>query len=157
MTEINTNPTPAPSNPPNPTTAEQDWTSMSLGGTGYELPPSQVKSYTPPTDIMQRIYDAVALAVKVRLQSGSQTVAVAAPGSVGNGGAGIVGTLSNTTLTGGTTPAVTGLIKVYDGNASGTLLWAGTLAAGEVKPLNLPVSTGIYVSIASGSIAVSYS
>ncbi len=65
---------------------------------------------------------------------------------------GSLGTLINA---GGST---SGQITIYDStSASGSIIWAGTLVAGQVLPLGLPCLTGITIVTASvGTIAVSY-
>lgn len=83
--------------------------------------------------------------------SGMQNTAITASAEV-KASAGVVGTLINTGSA--TSPVIT----VYDNTAAnGTVIWAGTLTAGQVLPLGIPCGTGIYVSLAAaGTITVSY-
>lgn len=65
---------------------------------------------------------------------------------------GVIGTISNGSN------AVTGIITVYDNTtATGKLIWAGTLAAGQVLPIGIPCTIGITVVTAGAqAIVVSY-
>lgn len=102
-------------------------------------------------------YDRIKVAtpgcgVQATTYSGTATAAVTASVAV-KASPGVVGTLINTGA------AVSPTITVYDNAsaASGTQLFNGTLAAGQVLPLGLPAASGIYVTLsAAGTITVSY-
>lgn len=65
---------------------------------------------------------------------------------------GAIGTIINA---GG---ATSGAISIYDNtSATGKLIWAGTLTAGQVLPLGIPCGTGITITTAAANtITVSY-
>lgn len=83
--------------------------------------------------------------------SGTKNLALTASAEV-KATPGVIGTFVNTGTT--TSPTIT----VYDNTAaSGTVVWSGTLAAGQVLPLGMPCGVGIYVALsAAGTITLSY-
>ena len=83
--------------------------------------------------------------------SGTKNLALTASAEV-KATPGVIGTLVNTGTT--TSPTIT----VYDNTAAaGTVVWSGTLAAGQVLSLGMPCGVGIYVGLsAAGTITLSY-
>ena len=142
-----------------------DWTPLfqaiykAITAAGSAVPTNTLQvGGTDGTDLRAISTDAsgnvnVNVKTTVTTRSGSTTVYITTATTTDvKSGAGTVGSITN----GGS--ATSGTITIYDNTAgSGNVLWAGTLTAGQVLALNMPVQTGItVVTAAADTLALSY-